>query len=110
MRKRRGRKPATYRRRNVVLRYKFKYERRQKAYKVGQFVAIACAVVFGVLFGYRVISNFLFCSDCFKIKTIEIRGAKNISASEISALLPFRERDNLFLAPVSGRRGEPAPV
>jgi cell division septal protein FtsQ len=98
---RRGRRPVVYKRKNVVLRYKFKYERRQKAYKIGQFFAIICLVGFGLLFGYRVISNFLFCSDCFKIKTVEIRGAKNISASEIAALIPFRKGDNLFAAPVS---------
>jgi len=97
----RGRKPVTYRRRNVVLRYKFKYERRQRAYKIGQFFAAACLAVFVIFFGYRIINNFLFCSDCFKIKTIDIRGAKNISSSEISALIPFREGDNLFAAPVS---------
>ena len=96
----RGRKAVNYRRRDVVLRYKFKYERRQKAYKVGQFVAVACLAGFVVLFGYRGIRNFLFCSDCFKIKTIEIYGGKNISSSEISALLPFSEGDNIFSAPV----------
>ena len=101
MNNRRGRKPVTYRRRNVVLRYKFKYERRQKLYKTGQFFAALCLAVFCVLFGYKVIHSFLFCSDCFRIKNIEIRGAKNISSSEITALLPFREGDNLFSAPVS---------
>jgi cell division septal protein FtsQ len=97
----RGRKPVTYRRRNVVLRYKFKFERRQRIYKFGQFFAIMCLAGFGALFGYHILSNFLFCSDCFKIKTIEVRGARNISSSEILALTPFRKGDNLFAAPVS---------
>ena len=101
MRKGRGRKPVTYRRRNVVLRYKFKYERRQRAYKVGQFFAVTALAAFALFFGYRAVNNFLFRSECFKIKTIEIRGGKNISSSEISALLPFSEGDNIFAAPVA---------
>ena len=54
-----------------------------------------------LFFGYRAVDNFLFCSECFKIKKIEIRGGKNISSSEISALLPFSAGDNIFAAPVS---------
>jgi len=95
------RKPVAYRRKNVVLRYKFKYERRQQAYKLGQFLGAAAIAGFVLFFGYRIITNFLFCSDCFAIKTIDIRGGKNISPSEIYALIPFRKGDNLFKAPVS---------
>ena len=101
MRNRRKYKPVVHKRKNVTLRYKFKYERRQKIYKIGQFFTVTAVAAFVLFFGYRSLSSFLFCSDCFKIKTIEIRGGKNISVSEISALVPFRKGDNLFKANVS---------
>lgn len=88
-------------RKNVTLRYKFKYERRQKAYKFGQFFAVTALAALTLFFGYKGISNFLFCSECFKIKSVEIRGGKNISESEIEALVPFRKGDNIFKANVS---------
>ena len=95
------RKPVVYRRKNVVTRYKFKYERRQKVYKFGQFIGSVAIAGFLILFGYRVIGGFLFRSDLFAIDKVEIRGGKNISSSEIAALIPFRTGDNLFKAPVS---------
>jgi cell division septal protein FtsQ len=101
MRTQTRRKPVVYRRKNVVTRYKFKYERRQKVYKFGQFIGSVAIAGFLVLFGYRVIGGFLFRSDLFSIKKIEIRGGRNISPSEIAALIPFRKGDNIFKAPVS---------
>jgi cell division protein FtsQ len=82
--------------RNVVLRSKFKMERRQQVRKISRVslalggAALLCWLV------WITISGFLFNSDNFKIRSIDIRGNTNITANEIIALLPFREGDNLF--------------
>lgn len=82
--------------RNVVLRSRFKMERKQRIRtfsKVTLTLGLSALVVWAVWIG---VSGFLFNSDIFRIRKIEIEGNRVISSNEIVALLPFREGDNLF--------------
>jgi cell division protein FtsQ len=94
------RPPVRYQRparpRNVVLRSKFRFERRQRMLKISQFLVSFCLIAFLLWWGWKSVTAFVFHTDYFKIKKIEIQGNKNISESEITALLPFRPGDNLF--------------
>ncbi|MBN1621923.1 MAG: FtsQ-type POTRA domain-containing protein [Endomicrobiales bacterium] len=80
----------------VMLRSKFKRERTFKIRKL--FTAVVFLAVLSALgwAGYKSISYFVFDTGYFDIKKIEIKGLKDVTQSEIMALLPFRLGDNLF--------------
>lgn len=82
--------------RNIVLRSRFKMERRHRIIKISQFILfciVICLVSWGLLTaGSKILNK----SEYFKIKKIEITGIKNISYNEIIVLLPFRKGYNLL--------------
>lgn len=78
------------------MRSKFKMERRKRAFKAGKILFALAILCGGGWYGWRAASGFFLGSDNFTIKKIEVRGNKNVSESEIIALLPFREGDNIF--------------
>lgn len=83
------------------MRSKFRYERRRRAFAAAQYIFLIGLLFAGAWWTYGRVSDYLFTSDHFKIKTIEVAGAKNILQSEILALLPFRIGDNMFRVNVS---------
>lgn len=89
-------KPAARYRQRVVTRSKFRFERRKQATKVFLFLLIAGLIGTISWWTYRGVTDFLFRSENFKIQKVEIRGINNLSQSEILALLPFRNGDNIF--------------
>lgn len=80
----------------VTLRSKLKVERRKTAGKFLLYSSMAAAIFLGGCWAWKTASGFLFGSDNFRIASIDIRGIKNVTRSEIIALLPFREGDNIF--------------
>jgi cell division protein FtsQ len=71
-------------------------ERRQR---IRRFSLVSLVLGGGALLVWLVwtgVTGFLFTSDYFKIRSIDIRGNANVTANEIVALLPFRTGDNLF--------------
>jgi cell division septal protein FtsQ len=80
----------------VVLRAKFKQERRDRAMKFSGWLLLLGLVGFGGWKAWQATTRFLYTADCFRIRTVDVYGGKNVSASEIIALLPFRPGDNLF--------------
>ncbi|MCX5778820.1 MAG: FtsQ-type POTRA domain-containing protein [Elusimicrobia bacterium] len=87
--------------RKVTLRSKFKQERYHQWGKRALVLAIVAGVGVGGWWAYNALSRFVFCADCFVIRSIEVRGGKNVTQSEIRALLPFRVGDNMFRIGVS---------
>jgi cell division protein FtsQ len=84
----------TYKR--VVLRSKVKQERRERVFKLFAVLLCVCALSAGGFWAWKKVTGFVFNAECFRIKDIEVRGGKNVSRSEVTALLPFRSGDNLF--------------
>ena len=82
--------------RTVILRSKFKQERNHQWAKRAMVMVLVAGLCLGGWWTYRTVSHFIFCSDCFVIRSIVVRGGKNVTQSEIRALLPFRVGDNLF--------------
>jgi cell division septal protein FtsQ len=80
----------------VTLRTKVKQERRKKILWFFAAGLMLGAVCFGGWQAKKSLTTYIFNSKTFVIKEIEIRGNKNVSKSEIMALLPFRPGDNLF--------------
>jgi len=105
MKLRRSRRRPLRRYKPVTLRSKLKQERRKK---LGKLALYGIAAGFIVLAGWRAwkaANQFLFNSECFRIRVIDIRGTKNVAQSEILALLPFREGDNIFKPLLSETEG-----
>jgi len=80
----------------VVLRSKLKSERNQKMGKVLAYAGSLAAVFCAVYISWNALAGFFSTSERFNLREIKILGAKNVSKSEIAALLPFRQGDNLF--------------
>lgn len=95
MRKRSSRRPIR-RLRRVVLRSKFRFERRRKVKQFTKYVFVLGLVLTVSWWSWKSVYGFLLNFDGFKIKDIEISRTKNISRSEIIALLPFQVGDNIF--------------
>jgi cell division septal protein FtsQ len=81
--------------RPVVLRSNL---RRERDYKIKNLFKLLFVLVLfaGIVFGaYKGAYHFVFDSGYFEIRNIEIKGLKNVTESEILALLPFRAGDNM---------------
>ena len=87
--------PKPVYRRPVRLRSKVKSERARQASTFLTWAVLIAVAAFGLRWGYIKVNHFLCSSDVFNIRSIEIRGCKNVAQSEISTLLPFRTGDNL---------------
>ncbi|HBU70324.1 MAG TPA: hypothetical protein DEE98_08095 [Elusimicrobia bacterium] len=98
---RRARRTSKRRYRTVTLRSKLKSERRKTAGKVLLIGTVIGVLAFGSVQGWKAVSSFLFESERFKIRRIDIVGAKNVTKGEIEAQLSFRTGDNIFTAWVS---------
>ncbi len=98
----RSRRPAPRRSRSVVLRSKFKQERRHRFMKAARFLVVSGVIIFGWLFVWRTATRILFHSPFFAIKSVEISGNRNVTAAELMALVPFRPGDNILTARVAG--------
>jgi len=59
-------------------------------------LAVICAFIGGGWWAWNAGGRFFEKSDLFKISTIDVRGCKNVTRSEIVAMLPVREGDSLF--------------
>ena len=95
MKYRRARRPL--RRFKVVkLRSKIKSERRRKMGRLFLGLAVICACIGGGWWVWNAAGNFLSRSDLFKISAIDVRGCKNVTRSELVAMLPVREGDSIF--------------
>jgi cell division protein FtsQ len=92
---RRTRRPVR-RPRRYVLRSKVKAERRQRFTKAGIVLLLLAGIGFGGWKAWQAASCFVSSAPCFTIRSITVRGGKNISPSEIIALLPFRAGDNIL--------------
>lgn len=80
----------------VILRSKFRFERKKKARQFG-FYLLAAAVAGLLLWrGAAVVNEFVYGPEHFRIRSVEISPLKNITQSEIMAMLPFRPGDNIF--------------
>ncbi|MFH1367528.1 MAG: FtsQ-type POTRA domain-containing protein [Elusimicrobiota bacterium] len=88
-------RPARYRQR-VATRSKFRFERRKKATRVFLFLLITGLAGMISWWTYKAATNFIFKSEHFTVRKVEVRGIKNISQSEVLSLLPFRTGDNMF--------------
>ena len=91
-------------RKRVATRSKFKFERRKKAGKFTLYLALLLLSGTFAWWTWKTATNFIYNTDYFKLKTIEVRGLKNIARGEIVALLPFRPGDNLFNINLSDTR------
>jgi len=101
MRHRRSYRRPVRRPRNVVLRSKFKMERKQRIRRISQIVLTLGLSALSLWLLWTLVNGFLFTSDIFRIRKIEITGNRNVSENEIVALLPFRDGDNLFKVSLS---------
>ncbi len=82
--------------RTVTLRSKLKQERRLQAGKYVLYLAVATIVLYGGWRTWTATTHFFSHAEYFQIRTIEVKGGKNVTQSEIAALLPFRPGDNIF--------------
>lgn len=89
------RRPVRYKRR-VTLRSRFKQERSHRWGRRALWLALAAGMCAGASWAYGSASRFLSCSPSLAVRAIDVRGGKNVTASEIRALLPFRVGDNLL--------------
>jgi cell division septal protein FtsQ len=71
-------------------------ERRQRVRKFTQVFVILGLTTLTGWWVWKTVNNFLFHSEYFTIRRIEITGIRDTSESEIISLLPFRPGDNLF--------------
>lgn len=92
--RRRSRRPLR-RFKTVTLRSRVKQERNRRLGKIILVCLVTGSLAYGGWWTWKTATNFLFTSDAFKIRAIEVRGGKNITQSEILALLPFRPGDNI---------------
>jgi cell division protein FtsQ len=71
-------------------------ERKQRIRKFSQVLLILGLAALACWLVWSSVSGFLFHSDIFRIRKIDIEGNHNVTSNEVIALLPFREGDNLF--------------
>jgi cell division septal protein FtsQ len=83
------------RRQPVILRSKFKMEQKKRVRTASRYLMFVILGAVALFMAWRGLNSF-FHSDTFTIRQVEIHGAKNISDSEIIALLPFRPGDNIL--------------
>lgn len=89
------RRPIRYTSR-VTLRSRFKQERSHRWARRALWLALAAGICAGASWAYGSASRFLSSSPSLSVRAIDVRGGKNVTASEIRALLPFRVGDNLL--------------
>lgn len=96
MRYRYNKRRTNKRRYRVTLRSKIKKERRKRFGTLVLFI-LSISVLSGIIwYGGKSAYNIIINAECFKIKNIDISGCKNITKSEILALLPYRKGDSVL--------------
>ena len=91
------RKKYSYRRRVTIKpRYSYSSKKGRKLGKAAVYLILIALACFLVYLGGRKLVDLAYAAESMAIKDIEVVGCKNVTKTEIKALLPFKIGDNLL--------------
>ncbi len=101
------RRKYSYRRRVAIKpRYSYPSKKGRKLGKAAVYLILLALFVFLIYLGGKKIVEIAYAADSMEIKDIEVVGCKNVTKTEIKALLPFKVGDNLLKVDLAAAANE----